>query len=132
MEGFCECGCGERTKRLDRNSPRENYKKGEYRRFIQGHQNKRFRKKYSTIPGIGNAVYHGYVYVRVPNDYPHAQSGRYAKRCRVVMESIIGRYLIPQELIHHKDGDRTNDDPGNLEIVSRVEHNRIHKTKERP
>lgn len=37
---------------------------------------------------------------------------------RVVMESVIGRPLRKEETVHHKDGNRTNNDPSNLELWS--------------
>lgn len=39
MYGFCECGCGEKTKIHKRNDPRDGAIKGEPKRYIQGHQN---------------------------------------------------------------------------------------------
>ena len=35
---------------------------------------------------------------------------------RLVMEGILGRYLQPWENVHHKDGDRQNNEPDNLEF----------------
>ncbi len=34
------------------------------------------------------------------------------------MEKIIGRYLLPNEVVHHKDDDRQNNGPDNLELFS--------------
>jgi hypothetical protein len=53
----------------------------------------------------------GYVYVG--NDKQH----------RLVMEQKIGRKLVPGEVVHHIDGDRANNDPGNLVLYpSNSEH----------
>ena len=41
---------------------------------------------------------------------------------RVVMESHIGRKLETWEHVHHKDGNRTNNDISNLELMSASEH----------
>lgn len=35
---------------------------------------------------------------------------------RVVMKKMLGRDLLPGESVHHIDGDRTNNDPSNLEL----------------
>jgi hypothetical protein len=35
---------------------------------------------------------------------------------RTVMERVMGRKLTPEETVHHKDGNRTNNDPANLEL----------------
>lgn len=46
---------------------------------------------------------------------------------RLVMEQLIGRELTPDEEVHHKDGDKSNNDPKNLELMpSRTEHAREH------
>jgi hypothetical protein len=37
---------------------------------------------------------------------------------RMVMARKIGRELFPEETVHHKDGDRVNNDPSNLELWS--------------
>ena len=45
---------------------------------------------------------------------------------RVVAESIIGRPLKANEVVHHKDGNKGNNDPANLEVLTRSEHARLH------
>lgn len=51
---------------------------------------------------------------------------------RVVMEQIIGRPLGKGEIVHHKDGNKRNNDPSNLELLpSQGEHARLHSTKGR-
>lgn len=44
------------------------------------------------------------------------------------MEKKIGRFLNPDELIHHKNHVKTDDCIKNLEIVDRVTHGKIHNT----
>ena len=58
-------------------------------------------------------------------DHPHASEG-YVWVHRLVMEQLIGRYLEPNELIHHIDGDPLNNHPDNLQIVTASEHAKIH------
>lgn len=45
---------------------------------------------------------------------------------RAVMEQALGRPLSPGELVHHIDGNKTNNDLDNLQILTQAEHNRIH------
>jgi transposase-like protein len=44
---------------------------------------------------------------------------------RLVMEKKLGRPLVSDEIVRHRDGDLLNNDPGNLVIVSREEHFRL-------
>lgn len=50
---------------------------------------------------------------------------------RVVMEAILGRPLLSSELVHHRDGTRTNNRPDNLELTGRGPHIG-HHNKHRP
>lgn len=43
-------------------------------------------------------------------------SGKPQLEHRVVMEKVLGRVLLREETIHHKDGDRLNNVPENLEL----------------
>lgn len=49
-------------------------------------------------------------------------NGRQIRLHRYVMECFLGRPLLSSELVHHKDGDRFNNDIKNLEITTRKEH----------
>lgn len=88
---------------------------------------------YSYLKGAGNVFWkggtkkssEGYAYIWMP-DHPNASRG-YIKRATLVLEQELGRYLIsPEEIAHHKDHDRSNDSPENLELMSRQEHNQLH------
>ena len=45
---------------------------------------------------------------------------------RFIMEEILGRKLEPWEDVHHKDGNKKNNHPSNLEVLSKSEHTKIH------
>jgi len=53
----------------------------------------------------------------------------WVKKHRFVVEGILGRPLKPTEDVHHKDGDKTNNDPSNLEVISHGEHTKLHNSK---
>lgn len=60
----------------------------------------------------------GYVAIRVGDEYKLEH--------RHVMEQKIGRELVTAEHVHHKDGDKSNNDPSNLEILWVDEHASLH------
>lgn len=42
------------------------------------------------------------------------------------MEEALGRFLTPQEVVHHKNGIVNDDRLENLEMMNYVHHNRLH------
>lgn len=60
----------------------------------------------------------GYIIVIAPPDHPFATKCGRIREHRLVMENELGRYLHPDEVVHHKDDDKTNNDPSNLELFS--------------
>jgi len=75
-------------------------------------QTKRARAQY---PGIRR----GYMIIGVPG------RGLMAAH-RFIMEQMLGRELLESEVVHHRDGNRLNNAPDNLELVSASEHSSHH------
>ena len=46
---------------------------------------------------------------------------------RRVMESVLGRKLTSDEIVHHKNHDKRDNRPENLEVMSRQEHIAEHR-----
>lgn len=64
----------------------------------------------------------GYVLVRCP-EHPHASKQGYVREHRLVMERKLGRFLLPEEVVHHKDGKPRNNAPSNLRVFrNNAEH----------
>jgi len=53
--------------------------------------------------------------VRVP-EHPRATTGNYVFEHVLVMEELLGRYLLPGENVHHRNGVRDDNRPENLEL----------------
>lgn len=70
---------------------------------------------------LGNAYY----MLHKP-DHPFCNRDGYVMEHRYIAEQTIGRYLESHEIIHHIDGNKHNNVPDNLQVVTKKEHARIH------
>ena len=48
---------------------------------------------------------------------------------RIVAEQKLGRLLKAGEIVHHVDGNKRNNDPDNLMVMTQAEHCRLHFRK---
>ena len=68
----------------------------------------------------------GYILVKAPKDHPFRDKHGYIREHRLVMEKVLGRYLLPQEDIHHFNGIKIDNRIENLKVFSnRSEHLKI-------
>lgn len=119
--GWCECGCGQRTPVAKISSARQRQFKGYPVRFISGH-NTRKTRQVATAPSEVTATAHWvqgrYMVIYAPN-HPNARKGGEVMEHRLVMEVTLGRFLEPHEQVHHRNGDRADNRPENLELWKR-------------
>lgn len=67
----------------------------------------------------------GYMYCYNPS-HPLANKAGKVYEHRYVMSLHLGRWLERDEVVHHKDEDKTNNSLDNLELTNASEHTKIH------
>jgi hypothetical protein len=104
-ETVCACGCGNKTN-IAAN--------GKARRYLRGHNRR----------GVGKGwIEGGYRYI-------YADGVKIASH-RHIVEQREGRRLSSNEVVHHVDGNPMNNDPDNLVVLTRAEHQRLHACRPR-
>jgi len=143
LEKLCACGCGQL--RPSRN------RYGRPSLYIRGHNKRGTNHSPETLQRISQAVRaanranpdlrrgknnsqwaggrrsrNGYVQIWEP-EHPDCDIGGYIFEHRLVMEGLLGRYLLPNEVVHHIDGNKLNNAPENLCLfASNGEHHSFH------
>jgi hypothetical protein len=69
----------------------------------------------------------GYIYLFTPG-HPNADQNGYVKEHRLVVERMVQRFLTKEEVIHHLDFNRTNNQIDNLMLFpNQRSHSSFHK-----
>lgn len=100
----------------DRRAVGLGYCNGHYAQHYQGKPLTPLRKR-RPYGQNWTVNHHGYIIVKDP-EHPAAKKNGYVLQHRLVMEKELGRYLEPHETVHHKNGDRKDNRPENLELWS--------------
>ena len=103
----CECGCGALA----------------LRRFINGHNIRVMppeeQARRGTFSGESRRGSGTVGYIKLHQRHEH----------RRVAEQTVGRPLLASEVVHHRDGNKHNNHPDNLEVLTRAEHLRVHRAE---
>lgn len=127
-KGLCQCGCGNKSPIASATQTSKGWTKGEPKRFISGHNKKRHQNFDLSSKGKFRSRY-GYIYSKCPN---HPRAGRlgYVLEHILVAEQSLGRLLVGDEVVHHKNGKRDDNRPENLEVLeSTSAHQKLHWTE---
>jgi len=74
----------------------------------------------------------GYILIRVGVGHHLADTRGYAYEHRIVAEKKLGRRLRKGEIPHHKDENKSNNDPSNIEVLPSIaEHRFAHRSREK-
>jgi hypothetical protein len=97
-----------------------------YGRGMSGEANPMYGKRGALAPrwtGGRKVRKDGYVLVAAPADHPYPSytkpsGAKYILEHRAVMEAALGRYLRPEEVVHHIDGNPSNNRLDNLRLFA--------------
>lgn len=124
---LCQCGCGQRVRLAPVTDRSKGWTKGQPLKFLRGH-NAAINGARQTAEAIGNRQMTSHGYVRVMT----AKGVRQYEHI-LVAERALGRPLKnlgvghpDSEVVHHIDGDKTNNAPDNLLVCTHKYHVELH------
>lgn len=125
----------ERAKEIQEGYRKRNPKKmlESYRAYKKRHPGKSvadWKQWLHKHPGWSTITAQGYLIVSAP-DHPRKNSQGMVFAHRIATEKHFGRFLDADEVVHHKDGNRLNNDPANLMVLSASEHSLLHESLRR-
>lgn len=79
----------------------------------------------------GRINFHGRTLIYCPKHPFPNYSGTHVFEYRLIMEKKLNRYLMPNEIVHHIDGDISNNHVSNLAVMTQSQHAKIDCEKRR-
>lgn len=84
--------------------------------------------------GCNNDNWRGGIYIKggykliINHEHPYKDKCGYIREHRLIMEKYLGRYLEREEVVHHKDENKLNNNIENLQLFkNQGEHRKAHK-----
>lgn len=68
----------------------------------------------------------GWIAIRMRRPRTSRQPSACRVAARTLMQRLLGKKLPRRLHVHHIDGDYTNNDPSNLQVIDAGDHNRLH------
>ena len=124
---FCSKSCAITAKNLtDQNPCYQRDISGEknpmYGKGLKGEENGmygRTREQNPAFKGGRKVRPDGYIMILAPDDHPaRSNPYPYVLEHRLIMEQHLGRYLTEEEVVHHVDGNPSNNDIENLRLFA--------------
>ena len=124
--GLCECGCGRRTPIAKTSKPDRGQYAGYPLRFLHGHNARLFTPEQTSGWKGGRYVDRaGYILLHLP-EHPAATKYGYVPAHRFVYEQSRGVRLPKGVIVHHLNGNKSDNRPENLVALTRMEHKKAH------
>lgn len=93
---------------------------GRNRKFSKEHKNKISKSRITKTDFTGYRI--------SSNGYIELTRGKFCGKMlhKIIAEALIGRSLLDGEVVHHKDFNKLNNDPENLCVMNKNDHNSLH------
>jgi HNH endonuclease/AP2 domain len=127
IDGYCECGCGEKTGLADRDRPKQRWRAGKPKLYIKGHTHRGSR--HPQWKG-GRSMQGGYVVVYDPS-HPRANVDGYVPEHISLATKALGRPLPNGVEVHHFDRNRRNNSPYNLVVCPDKDYHMLLHVRQR-
>lgn len=124
----CRCGCGVRVKGrfVSGHNLRVLKRTSQHRAAISAALKTAWQTKRRRLPiGTKRLDHSGYVVVKMV-----AGTGAWKKEHHIVAEDTLGRTLLPCEVVHHINGDRSDNHPRNIYVCRDQRHHAaVHRSE---